>query len=107
MASTGVGVIALFGVLVSLSALLGLWFVIAFGRPWLSENPNMAWLQSALAAAAVAFDLVLLLALLRVAVPAWVIAAIMLTQDGVFAWRLIALARARRVDVVPPTDGRS
>jgi hypothetical protein len=88
----------LFVALIGASALLGLWFVIELGRPWHSELPPMAWLQTTIASAAVAFDVVLLLALLRVPVPMFVFALIVAAQDGVFAWRLVRLHAARRED---------
>jgi hypothetical protein len=62
----------------------------------------MTWLQSGLAWVAVAFDLALLLALLRLHVPAWVYGAILFTQDVVFGWRLVLLRRARSADQVSP-----
>jgi hypothetical protein len=86
----------LFGVLIGASVLLGLWFVLALGAPWRSESPTMAWLQAAIAWVAVAFDVALLLALLRIHVPAWGFVLILLAQDVVFGWRLALLWRARR-----------
>lgn len=85
-------------VLVGVSVVLGLCFVIVFGRPWRSDNPAMAWLQWALAAVALAFDAMVMVSLFRVAVPMWAVALILLAQDGVFAWRLAKLARTRRPD---------
>lgn len=85
-------------VLVGASVLLGLCFVVVFGRPWRSDNRAMAWLQWALAAVALAFDVVLMLALFGVVVPMWVVALVLLAQDGVFAWRLAKLAWTRRPD---------
>lgn len=82
-------------VIVGSSVLLGLSFVLALGRPWLSQSPQMAWLQAMLAGVALAFDVVFLLALLAVPVPVWTAALILAAQDGVFAWRLISLYAAR------------
>ena len=85
-----------FGALITVSALLGLVFVATLGLPWRSANPAMAWLQSMLAWAAIAFDTVLLLAVFRVHVPTWIVAAILLGQDAAFAWRLWLLLKVQR-----------
>lgn len=90
----------MFVVLVGASALLGVWFVGHLGLPWRSRLASMAWLQSVLAAAAVAFDVLLLLAILRVHVPQWVAVLVVLAQDAAFGWRLAWLYRARRQDTV-------
>ena len=85
-----------YALVVGTSLLLGLWFVIAFGPPWRSENPPMAWLQAGLALAAIAFDVVVLLALFRLIPIAWSGLLVLAAQDAVFAWRLAVLLRARR-----------
>lgn len=90
---------ALFIALMAGSALLGLSFVLALGRPWRSEVPAAAWLQAMLAAVTVAFDVVIVLVMLAVAVPPWVVVAVVAVQDGVFAWRLRRLWMARQRDI--------
>lgn len=85
-----------FEVLVGASVLLGIWFALELGRPWRSENPPMAWLLAAWAWSTVAVETVLLLALFRVAVPAAVVAMVLLGQDSVWVWRLVKLRRERR-----------
>ena len=91
--------LAVFTVLIGASAVLGLWFVAELGLPWRSSAPAMAWLQAALAAVALAFDVALLLAMWRVVVPVWVFAAILAGQDAVFSWRVATLRNARRHDI--------
>lgn len=80
------------------SMLLGLGFVLALGRPWLAprELRTQAWLQLALAAVPVALDLLLLLVVARVPPPLWVIIAVLLGQDIVYAGRLVVLFRERQ-----------
>lgn len=85
-------------VLVGASVLLGLWFVVALGRPWRSELPSIAWLQTIVVSVAVAFDLVVLLALFGVATPAWGVALVLASQDAAFSYRLFRLRLARRED---------
>ena len=86
----------LFGFLIAGSIGLGLWFIVSYGRPWRSDYPAMAWLQSALAAVPVAFDSLLLLALFKLTAPVWLVVAILAAQDVVFGWRVVTLMRARR-----------
>jgi hypothetical protein len=84
--------------LVAASIGLSLWFVVSLGNPRRSESPTMAWLLSAWAWVTVAFETLLLLALFRIHVPAWLAAVVLFAQDGIFAWRLVLLRRTRRVD---------
>lgn len=84
-----------FAVLIGVSMLLGLGFVIPFGPPWRSESPGMAWLQAGLAWVALAFDTALFLSLFHVAVPVAAVVLILLAQDVVFGWRVMALVKER------------
>lgn len=84
--------------LVAASIGLSLWFVVSLGDPRRSENPSTAWLLAAWAWVTVVFETLLLLALFRVHVPPWIAAVVLFAQDGVFAWRLVLLHRARRSD---------
>lgn len=77
---------------------LTVWFLVDLGRPWRSEGPLIAWLLALWGGVTVAFETLLLLALLSVEVPAWIAALVLAAQDGVFAWRLILLRRARLAD---------
>jgi len=84
--------------LVTASIGLSLWFAVSLGDPRRSENPPVAWLLAAWAWVTVAFEALLLLALFHIHVPAWLAAVVLFAQDGVFAWRLVLLHRARRAD---------
>lgn len=87
-------------VLVGASILLSLWFVISLGNPRRSENPAVAWLLAAWGWVTVAFETMLFVALFSVRVPVWLAAVVLAAQDGVFAWRILLLRRARRGDEV-------
>lgn len=87
-------------VLVAASILLTLWFVISLGDPRRSENATVAWLLAAWGWITIAFETLLLLALLHVHVPTWVAVLVLFAQDAIFAWRLVLLRRARQTDEV-------
>jgi hypothetical protein len=78
------------------SMALGLAFVIGLERPWRvpAELRMMAWLQVVLVATPIAFDLLLLMVVLRVPPPLWLIIAVLFAQDSAYAWRLFVLIRA-------------
>jgi hypothetical protein len=70
-------------------------FLILLGPPWLSAEPKVAWLLAAWGWVTLALELLILLVLLRVAVPSWLALIVLLAQDGVWVWRLAVLRRAR------------
>ena len=84
--------------LVAASIGLSLWFVFSLGPPQGSGNVPVAWLLAAWAWVTIAFEVLLLLALLHVHVPPWLAALVLLVQDGVFAWRIVLLRRSRQAD---------
>lgn len=86
--------------LVAASILLTLWFVISLGDPRRSDSPTVAWLLAAWGWITVAFETLLLLALLRIHVPSWLAVLVLFAQDGIFAWRLVLLRKARQTDEV-------
>lgn len=81
----------LFTAVIAASIILGLLFMVELGWPPSKRRPEMAWLQWTLAATAVAFDIVLLLAIHQWFFVAWLALAILVVQDVVFAWRLFKL----------------
>jgi hypothetical protein len=84
--------------LVGASISLSLWFVVSLGDPRRTANPPVAWLLAAWGWITIAFELLLLLALLRIHVPPWLAVGVLAAQDTVFAWRLVLLRRSRTVD---------
>lgn len=90
--------LAFFGAALAVSMLFGVLFVVILGPPWRNESPSVAWLQVSVAALTVAIDLIFFLALFRVHVPLWIVAGLLLGQDGVFIWRVRLLLNARKVD---------
>lgn len=89
--------VALVGMLV-LSVGLTVWFVVWVGRPTASANPPIASLLSAWAWTSATFDGLLLAAVLGLPVPAWLAVLVLAARNGVWVWRLYALARARSAD---------
>lgn len=87
-------------ILVGASIGLSVWFVITLGPPQRSDNPLIAWLLAAWAWVTIAFEVLLLLALFHIAVPLWIAAVILATQDAIFGWRLVLLYRTRRDEEV-------
>jgi len=83
-------------VLVGLSILLPLGVVLRLGDPRRSENPRMAWLLAAWGWVTVAFESLLFVATLGLRVPNWIAVIVLMSQNAVFAWWLIAVYRARR-----------
>lgn len=89
--------------LVAASILLTLWFVLQLGDPRRSQSPTVAWLLAAWGWITIAFEALLLAALLRIHVPSWLAVLVLFAQDGIFAWRLVLLHRSRRADSSQPS----
>lgn len=90
----------LFALLFAASAVFSAGFVVRLGSPWRNREPEMAWLQAAIAWIAVAWDLAWMALTLSVHVPIWVFAVLLLVQDGIFGWRWWVLETSRRQDRV-------
>jgi hypothetical protein len=68
------------------------------GWPGRSLNPIGSWLWIAMGLVTLALDILLLMIMFRIPIPSLLAIAVLIAQDGVYAWRSIALRRARRAD---------
>ena len=88
--------IPLFTVLFAYGMLGCLIFLVGFGAPWRSEDPEVKWHIASFSAATGSELLCFFLAAIGVPVPAWVFASVFAFGDAVITWRLWLLFRRRR-----------
>ncbi len=72
---------------------LGGLFLIFYGLPSRSREPQMAWHLASFAAAGVGEAVTQLLLIVGVAVPAWIVLTVFGVIDVIWAWRLGLLLR--------------
>lgn len=91
-----------YGVLIGVAMVLAVGFAIDFGDPRRTENPPAAWLWAAIAWVSASLNALLLVAVVRLPVPAWLLntaaLVVLVGQVGVFTWRWAKLRRVRRAD---------
>lgn len=77
------------------SLLLSGAFAVLFGWPWKRDEPAVAWFIASTNWAAMALDVLLLLAMFGIRPSLWVAALVLGLQDVAVGWRLWVLLRQR------------
>lgn len=79
--------------LIGLAIVLGVAFIVAFGPPWRTDSPWMAWLQAGIATASLGVDALLFAVLFRIIPPPWLVISIFAFKDLIYMARLLTLIK--------------